>query len=711
MRRGRAIFAGACAALLYGLATPWALRPWFLADDLLPHAPGPIGTMADADLYLNIWILSWIAHAALNAPGALLHGNIFHPATLTIAGSENMLAHLPLTAPVLAVTGSALALLKAYVLETFVLSGIAMYLYVWHHTRSPVAALVAGAAYTFTPFRVRTIPQPQYLGIQFLPLALLSIDLWLERRRIGWLAALAGAIALQALACVYLGFFAIVLAPVYAAVRSLRFPPRRLAALVGAALAIAAGACALAPLAYAYLQARDAGMIPEWQVEWIRHFSWRPVDYLTMGFVERAGAVTLLLVGLDLVSRAGRRRRETSVRSESPVPALWSMAAAGIVLSAGPTLALPAGFELPLPYRLLHAIVPGFSSIRVPLRFSLAVAGAMAALAGLAVARATRSLDPPVRWAIGVALVLACVLSAAPRPSAVMPALLDDNLPEAYRWLGAQEKRGPLLEIPGTTVGDGDPIGNMRSGRYMVASTAHWLPLVNGYTAYPPPASGLLAAMIRDLPNATALQALVDATHVRWLLVHHDLLTGDEAARWPDTDLDGLERVARFGPDELFAVTLEPKRPWHDVIARSSPSEASLEGLSRAPLADRCRLGRIVSAEVPERMMPIPLPRRVPLRIANDSPCPWPAAGVRPRGLVGFDYRWTSPSGVPQSLGPFSQLVHDVPAGSQRDESIMVLPPSGELGPWQLEIRVVQHGSEEPIATSRVTVELRAPKT
>ena len=61
--------------------------------------------------------------------------------------------------------------------------------------------------------------------------ALLSIDLWLERRRIGWLVALAAAIALQALACVYLGFFAIVLTPVYAAVQALRYPPRRLLAL------------------------------------------------------------------------------------------------------------------------------------------------------------------------------------------------------------------------------------------------------------------------------------------------------------------------------------------------------------------------------------------------------------------------------------------------------------------------------------------------
>ena len=196
-------------------------------------SPGAIGTMVDADLFLNVWILAWIAHAALTDPAHLYDGNIFHPGANTIAGSENMLAHLPFTAPALALTGNALVMLKAYVLECFVLSGVAMFLFVRHHTRSDAAALLGGAAFTFTFFRASTIPQPQYLGIQFLPLALLCVDLWLERRRARWLAGLALAIGLQALSCVYIGFFTLVVVPVYAAVRLLDVRERRGAAAAG----------------------------------------------------------------------------------------------------------------------------------------------------------------------------------------------------------------------------------------------------------------------------------------------------------------------------------------------------------------------------------------------------------------------------------------------------------------------------------------------
>src|SRR5690606_8946346 len=134
------------AAVLYAFAVPWVYRPWFTARDAFPHATDLMGPLTDADLFLNVWILAWIAHAAWTDPARLLDGNIFHPAAGTIVGSENMLAHLPFTAPVLAATGDAVTMLKAYVFESVVLSGLGMFLYVRHHTRSFAAALVAGAA-------------------------------------------------------------------------------------------------------------------------------------------------------------------------------------------------------------------------------------------------------------------------------------------------------------------------------------------------------------------------------------------------------------------------------------------------------------------------------------------------------------------------------------------------------------------------------------
>ena len=155
-----ALAAAVLAVALYLVITPWVLRPWLLGSDLLPRDAGAYAPMENADLYLNAWILAWIARAAILEPAALFDGNVFHPATNTIAGSENMLAHLPVTVPAWAASGSALVVLKAMAVESFVLAGLCMFLFARRQTGSVAAALVAGAAFTFAPWRVPSFPHP-----------------------------------------------------------------------------------------------------------------------------------------------------------------------------------------------------------------------------------------------------------------------------------------------------------------------------------------------------------------------------------------------------------------------------------------------------------------------------------------------------------------------------------------------------------------------
>jgi hypothetical protein len=705
----RAAAEALAAAVLYALATPWVLRPWFLSRDSLPHVPGAFGTMADADLYLNVWILAWIAHAAVTDPARIYDGNIFHPAPNTIAGSENMLAHLPVTAPVLAWTGNALTMLKAFVLESFVLSGVAMFLFVRHHTRSAPAALLAGAAYTFTAFRAATVPQPQYLGIQYLPLALLFVDLWLERRRALFLVGLALAIALQALACVYVGFFALVTVPIYAAVRLLDVRERRAGAAAGIGAAFAGGLVALVPVALPYLRARAEGMIPEHDPAMIRSFSWPPWAYLSWSFAERAGIVPLVVVALDLGGRLLRGARAELWRTTSPERALWAVVAAGVLLSAGPVLEV-AGLSLPMPYLALYHLVPGFSSVRVPVRFAIVVAAGIAALSGFAFARWTQRLAPSLRAGAALALALGCVVAAAPRPVPVVPARLGTHASPVYRWLAEQPEPGAVLEVPSNASAE-DVIGNLRNGRYMVASTIHWRPLVNGYTAYPPPAAPLLAAGIREMPRPEAIALLAEVADLRWVLVHRNEMTREEARPWREESLPGLELVRRFDDVDLYRVTHPaPRSRAAELVARSrTPAADTLEGTPTATLDADCRAARLVEVDAPAQMLPVPLPRRVRVRIANDSGCRWPAVGVRSDGLVALTYRWTSPSGEVHAPGPASRLLQDVAPRSTVDTTLLVTPPAGEPGTWRLEVVLFQRGLDAPLATAVREVVLRAP--
>jgi hypothetical protein len=719
--RGRIVLLVLAAALVYAVATPWILRPWFLSDDALPRSELTLGTMEDTDLFLNVWILAWIARAAVESPAEIFAGNIFHPAPNAIAGSENMLAHLPVTAPAYALSASALAVFKTMLVESFVLSGLAMWGFVFFHTRSFAAGLVAGALFTLAPWRVQNVPHPQYLGFQYFPLALLAVDLWLADRRVRFLVLLAAALALQALACLYLGYFTFLAVPVYAAVRLLSLRDGRARAVLALALAHLGGGVAAAPVALPYVLARAEGMIPEYEVGAWGDWSFRPWWYVGAPFLFRVGPVVLAVLALDLLVRGLRRLRRGAAANDRSAPApslatwpseraLWVTAAAAVVLSAGPSPTLPGGTSLPTPYGLLVEVVPGFAALRGPGRFFMVVAAAAAALAGFAFARWSAAAPRAARAAAAALLVAATAYAAAPHPAPTLEARLGERTPEVYRWLASRASGGAVLEMPAAAT-DHDAVGSLRNARYMLASTAHWRPLLNGYTGHNPAIARFYNAVTRRLPDPDAVRLLTEVVDVDWLILHRDELLDHERARWEDVSVPGLTRVARFGGDEVFAVS-EPADPaWRARIAEqmSGADARTFDGIPTAPLAPECRAARILAVETPPvvAMVPVALPFRVVFE--NASPCPWPTLGVRPEGLVGLTYRWTDPAGEPYTYppAPFSPLARPVAAGTTVDDTLVVVPPSGRDGPWRLDVRLVQWGDPTPLAEKTVTVAAR----
>jgi len=704
----RALVAGALAAVFFAAAIPWALRPWFLSANDLPSDSSRFAPMENADLLLNVWILGWVARASTTDPAALFDGNIYYPASNTLALSENMLAHVPVTAPVFALTGSVLDVLKAMVFESFLLAALGMFALVYAHTRNPAAALVAGAAYAFAPWRVHGLPHPQYLATGYIPLAFLAVDLWLDRRRLRSLAGLAAMIALQILACLYLGYFIAFGVAAYAGARLLATHERPLRAGFGIAAGAAVGALVALPVALPYLRARRDGIVPPFDPTRFVGHAWAPWDYVSVAFVELAGVAVLAIVVVDLLARAVEYFRGQPIAWSAREWALWAVVGVAVLLSTGPYVLLPGGIKVATPYLLFYDWLPGFSAVRGPRRFFIVVLAGLAALAGHSFARWTARLPGWAQIAAGVAAATACVVVAAPRPAPTLSAELGHDAAPVYAWLAAQPGDGAVLEIPGSAI-EGDFVGATRNARYMLASTQHWRPLVNGYSGYEPPSASLLATAIRKLPAPDALAFLVDSVDVRWIVLHRALLVGNEQERWQSVATPGLELVARFGDDEVYAVTRMPERPWRDKLRAGDALRASetWSGVSTAPLPERCRTARILAVETPPVIALTAFPVPIPVRFENASPCPWPAVAVSPEGLVGFTYRWTDPVGSARPEGAFSRLIADVPAGATLEEPVVVIPPFGEPGTWQLTVRLVQRGTEEALAEQAVPVEVK----
>jgi hypothetical protein len=344
--------------------------------------------------------------------------------------------------------------------------------------------------------------------------------------------------------------------------------------------------------------------------------------------------------------------------------------------------------------------------MRAPARFFTVVITALCALAGYELTRLSAGMRPRTRTILGAVLFLACVLLATPSPPVPVAARLGSRAPEIYRWLAERPEPEPVLEVPGR-VAPNDVLGQVVESRSMVASTIHWHPLLGGYTAYTPPSAAFITAIVQRLPDPEALALLVDVVDVRWIVVHGASLPLATLTRWQAAAGHGIELVRRFHSDELYEVTLPPTRSWREqVLPRAAaPATDTLEGTSTAPLPPECRQARILAVAGPKAMLPAPVPVPVPVRFQNTSACTWPALGVRPEGLVGLGYTWTSPKGRVHPSEAFSRLLHDVRPGEIMESPALVFP-GGELGMWRLEVQLRQYGQPEPLATMTTEIDM-----
>jgi hypothetical protein len=128
-------------------------------------------------------------------------------------------------------------------------------------------------------------------------------------------------------------------------------------------------------------------------------------------------------------------------------------------------------------YRLFYEAVPIFSFLRAPGRMGIMVTLSLTVLAGAAVAYLADRVKRP-------ALVGAVVSIAACAELAAMPLTQfreAEQIPTVYRRL-AQLPYGAVAEFPYWYQRSDFP----RHAYYMLNSTAHWKPLVNGYSDHIP---------------------------------------------------------------------------------------------------------------------------------------------------------------------------------------------------------------------------------
>ena len=507
-----AVFAVLTAALTYPLA----------------FKPGQVGRVDHADGQFSIWNVAWVARTLLVDPLHVYDANIFYPHRGTLAYSEGNLGTGLLAVPAYWATGNPYAAHNSAVLLSFLLTAMGTYYLVRYLIGDRRAAAISAICFAFCPHLFAHMAQVQVLMTLGIPFCMLAFHRVADRPTPGRGAALGLAMAGQALCSGYYGIFVLLMVGfavlVIAWHRGLwRDRGYWLAIAVGAIVAIAVVAPFFVP--YAVLQRTtgfkrtiadaanysanwsaylaSAAYAHAWWLRWLPR--WTEVNF---------PGVVATIFGLAGVAaaRTPREREVVLVYGSLAVLACWA--------SFGPSAGL---------YTVLYMIVPPFSWMRVPGRFGVVVTFALAVLAGLALAR----LLAQTRRATIVATMIAAVAVG----ELVVDLRLRDvpALSPAYRAL-AVLPRGPVIELPFYY----PEVGLFQHAKYMLASTSHWMPLVNGYSDYIPADFRDHVMTLAPFPSRDSLNIL-EPDRVRYAMFH---LNGYNASNRADV----LARLRELAP-------------------------------------------------------------------------------------------------------------------------------------------------------------------
>jgi hypothetical protein len=502
----------------------------------------------EGDARLLIWTLAWDSHAMLSGT-PLFDANIFYPTPRALSQAEHHIGIAAFALPFYAVTANPVLTYWIVWLLAFPLNALAMHALSWRVTRDHVAAFVGGLVYAFCFFRMHHAHgHIQLLWTWALPVIPLALERWLAAPTWGraWLVAVL--FVVQALTSWYLAVFVALVA----AVSVVTFLPGthvRRGHTVQALVVVAAAAIVIGWFAVPYVglapgpveeAASNAADLkgyfvpPEqtWVGQWLlRNTSISP-RWIWGEQTIYIGLTTLLLAGVG-----AWRLHHLAV--DRLVVAVLIAGIVALALSFGPSSSGVSPFDL-------FSAIPGIGLLRAPARFALIVMMAMATLASIGTA-GLKTRGYILRMMI-VAILSAAILAESfvvnfpagqPEPVAT---------PRVYEHL-ASLSPGAVLSLP-TYRGTPEAF---RETDYLLFSTEHWRPIVNGFGRQEPASHGSRMDVLARFPKPAALK-LMRESGIRYVVVHTHRDPGLAEHVTSASASDGVRLITAASGSYLFEI-------------------------------------------------------------------------------------------------------------------------------------------------------------
>jgi hypothetical protein len=440
--------------------------------------------------------------------------NIFYPEPRTLAYSDATLLEGIVGAPLLYLGVHQIVVYNLLLLFGIFASSAAMLWLCLRLTGSLPAAIVGAVIFGGVPYRIEHFMHLELQWTMWMPLGLLFLHDTIERGSWGSAFMTGACIGLQFLSCVYYGIFLSVFAGLMAVVEvaTIRSAAWRqpIVRLGGAALVAAA---IMVPYAEPYRE--NAKALGDRQVDEVAQYSASLSSYLAsprqnwfygwtadrFGSNEARLFPGLVCVGLAIVSLFSRHRRF-----------VWLYVVCALV-----SVELSLGLHGVL-YRFLHEHASMFRGLRAPARFGILTACAASVLAAFGADVLLRRISiAPVRSLAFAGCVAAVLIEFISLPMFLTD--INPAVPPIYRFI-RQREPGVLMEFPVPQLDrlpGNDPL-------YQYWSTAHWQPMINGYSGYYPASYADTLSAMTAFPSDESI-AWLKRLRVRYLVLHRGLYT------------------------------------------------------------------------------------------------------------------------------------------------------------------------------------------
>lgn len=525
------------------------VHTWPLVTD-----PGTLSRNDNGDAQLNEWILAWVAHQLPYAPARLFNANIFYPAKDALAFSEPLIVPAVLGMPLRWLGASPVFVFNIVLILGFALTAFAAYVLVHDWTGDHAAGLIAGSVFAFNSHTLTRLAHVQGIHAWGLPLALLAVDRVIVRARVQDAVWLAVWMAGMAYTSGYLVVFGSVIVGLVVLVRIPEWWRRAKQVVPVLGLAVLTASVASVPIYLPYRRvAVEQGLVRT--LESVEQFSAPLTGYLASAgrfhyalwskrlfnepiAVFFPGFVALLLASIAVVwTLSGRRTsfpQSDLAATRYRVVALIAVVVVGVVLSLGT--------QTPV-YGWLFNVFPPVQGLRAPARFGNLFLLGVAALAGIGLATVGSRLPAPRARLLAIALVALVSLESLRAPFAYARF---EGIPAIYSLVRQTPGRVVLAEVPFYP-----PNLVFLNGTYVLNSTAHFKPLLNGYSGYIPPSYRRYAEAFQQFPELQAVVAMREAgvTHV---MVHPARFNLD-----PERTVQLMERVVQSPLLERVAIGQE----------------------------------------------------------------------------------------------------------------------------------------------------------